>query len=201
MELAGTQEIRRDPAGVWASLNDSAVLQQCIPGCEAMLTDGENAYRVTVMAAVGPVKTRFTGRLLLSDVRPQEGYTLTFEGTGGAAGFAKGGATVSLAPTAGGTMLSYSANAKVGGKLAQVGSRLIDGVAAKMSTEFFARFKEVVEVPVPGSVPVAQGDPAATIGPDATGRDRWSRSTMAIGASIACAVVIAMFWYFSRGGH
>ena len=198
MELAGTQEIRRDPAGVWASLNAAAVLQQCIPGCEELLPDGEYAYRVAVIAAVGPVKARFSGKLLLSDVRPEEGYTLTFEGSGGAAGFAKGGATVSLVPTAGGTILSYSANAKVSGKLAQVGSRLIDGVAAKMSAEFFARFKAVVEMPVSGSVPVAQEAHDATIGP-ASVRDRWSRSTLAIGASITCAAVIAMFWYFSRG--
>ena len=174
------------------------MLQQCIPGCEELLLDGENAYRVAVIAAVGPVKARFSGKLLLSDIRPLEGYTLTFEGTGGAAGFAKGSATVSLVPTAVGTMLSYSANAKVSGKLAQVGSRLIDGVAAKMSAEFFARFKEVVEVPVSGSVPVAQGAHDATIGP-ASVRDRWSRSMMAIGASIACAAVIAVFWYFPRG--
>lgn len=199
MELAGTQEIRRDPAGVWASLNDPAVLQQCIPGCEALLPDGENAYRVAVMAAVGPVKARFSGKLALSDIRPQEGYTLTFEGTGGAAGFAKGGATVLLAPSAEGTLLSYSANAKVGGKLAQVGSRLIDGVAAKMSADFFARFKQVVEVPVPATVAAPAAEVVAAAGGNAPIPTRSSSSPLAIGVSLACAAAIALVWYLYRG--
>ena len=200
MELAGTQEIRRDRAGVWASLNDPAVLQQCIPGCESLLPDGDDAYRVAVMAAVGPVKARFSGKLALSVVRPQEGYTLTFEGAGGAAGFAKGGAVVSLVPSAGGTILSYSVNAKVGGKLAQIGSRLIDGVAAKMSGEFFARFKEVVEVTVPVAATVAEPAPVPAVATvaEANVPVRSSLSLIAIGALIACAAAITMFWYRSR---
>lgn len=196
MELAGTQEIRRDPAGVWASLNDPAVLQQCIPGCEALLPDGENAYRVAVLATVGPVKARFSGKLALSDIRPQEGYTLTFEGTGGAAGFAKGGATVLLAPSAYGTMLSYTANAKVGGKLAQVGARLIDGVAAKMSTEFFTRFKHVVEMPVVVTAP-APAESVAMPAKASLPTRSWP-SPIAMGASFAGAAAIALFLYFFR---
>jgi hypothetical protein len=199
MELAGTQEIRRDPAGVWAALNDPDVLQQCIPGCEALLPDGENAYRVAVMAAVGPVKARFSGKLALSDIRPQEGYTLTFEGTGGAAGFARGGATVLLAAGAEGTRLSYSAQAKVGGKLAQVGSRLIDGVAAKMSAEFFARFKQVVEMPVAAAVAAPAESAAAARSASVPARSAASRSPIAIGVSFACAAAIGLFWYLSRG--
>ena len=145
MELKGTQQIRRERAGVWTALNDPAVLQQCIPGCESLTADGDDSYQIIVAAAVGPVKARFKGKLLLTDIREQHGYSLAFEGSGGAAGFGKGGAIVALEPAGLGTLLTYEANAKVGGKLAQIGSRLIDGVAAKMAEEFFSRFKATVE--------------------------------------------------------
>jgi carbon monoxide dehydrogenase subunit G len=145
VELTGTQQIRRECAGVWSALNDPDVLQQCIPGCESLTQDGENSYRIVILVAVGPVKARFNGKLTLADIREQQGYSLSFEGSGGAAGFGKGGAAVSLKPLADGTQLTYEANAKVGGKLAQVGSRLIDAVAAKMADEFFGRFKGAVE--------------------------------------------------------
>jgi carbon monoxide dehydrogenase subunit G len=207
MELSGTQEIRRDLAGVWTSLNDPAVLQQCIPGCESLQPDGENGYRVVVMAAVGPVKARFNGKLSLSDIVPQQGYSLLFEGSGGAAGFAKGGATVSLAPGDGGTLLSYKAQAKVGGKLAQVGSRLIDGVAARMSAEFFARFKEAVELanPVPqASATAAAGAPAPAAAASALPAaaavaparpSRYAAMVLAVAGVLAVAVI----WYLARG--
>ena len=147
MELTGTQQIRRERAGVWSALNDPDILQQCIPGCESLTLDGENSYRIVILVAVGPVKARFNGKLTLEDIREQRGYSLSFEGSGGAAGFGKGGAAVSLEALADGTQLTYEANAKVGGKLAQVGSRLIDAVAAKMADDFFGRFKAAVEPP------------------------------------------------------
>jgi carbon monoxide dehydrogenase subunit G len=201
MELSGTQEIRRDLAGVWTSLNDPAVLQQCIPGCESLQPDGENGYRVVVMAAVGPVKARFNGKLSLSDIVPQQGYSLLFEGSGGAAGFAKGGATVSLAPGDGGTLLSYKAQAKVGGKLAQVGSRLIDGVAARMSAEFFARFKEAVELanPVPqASATAATAAASAVPAAAAVAPARPSRYAAMV-LAVAGVLAVAVIWYLARG--
>lgn len=135
MKLTGRHWSRCEPAGVWRALNDPEVLKQCVPGCEAMTQEGEGRYSVIMMAAVGPVKARFNGKLSLSDIREQEGYRLSFEGSGGVAGFGKGGAHVNLAAQDGGTLLNYQAKATVGGKLAQVGSRLIDGVAAKMAAD------------------------------------------------------------------
>jgi carbon monoxide dehydrogenase subunit G len=141
MELNGEQLVPMDPASVWAGLNDPDVLKAAIPGCEEIVKVGDDEYTLVLLAAVGPVKARFKGKLLLSNIRPPESYTLTFEGAGGAAGFGKGGADVSLMAVDEGTQLKYRANAQVGGKIAQVGSRLIEGVAAKMAAEFFVRFK------------------------------------------------------------
>jgi carbon monoxide dehydrogenase subunit G len=141
MELNGEQLVPMDPASVWAGLNDPDVLKAAIPGCEEIVKVGDDEYTLVLLAAVGPVKARFKGKLLLSNIRPPESYTLTFEGAGGAAGFGKGGADVLLIAVEEGTWLKYRANAQVGGKIAQVGSRLIEGVAAKMAAEFFVRFK------------------------------------------------------------
>lgn len=140
MELNGEQLVPLDPASVWAGLNDPGVLKAAIPGCEEIVKVGEDEYKLVLLAAVGPVKARFNGKLSLSNIRPPESYTLTFEGSGGAAGFGKGGADVSLMAVDCGTQLTYRASAQVGGKIAQVGSRLIEGVAAKMAGEFFTRF-------------------------------------------------------------
>jgi uncharacterized protein len=119
-----------------------------------------------MIAAVGPVKAKFNGKLLLSDLNPPNSYSLSFEGSGGAAGFGKGGAQVSLRPEGGGTRLSYSAKANVGGKLAQVGSRLIDGVAKKMADDFFVKFNQKLAGPaVPAPVEAAPAKPWKGIHP------------------------------------
>lgn len=191
MELTGSQQIRRDRAGVWAALNDPAVLQQCIPGCESMARDGDNGYAVAMTAAVGPVKARFNGKLALSDIRPEEGYALSFEGSGGAAGFGKGGAVVTLAPQDEGTLLVYRAQAKVGGKLAQVGARLIDGVAAKMAADFFERFKALVEQPTPEAEPAAEA-------PTRNVRGEGSRTSRRLAMLIAAVLAGAVVWYLLR---
>ena len=131
---------------VWAALNDPEMLRGCVPGCDAIEPDGENAYRITMAAKVGPVSAKFAGRMRLSDIDPPRGYTLSFEGQGGAAGFAKGEAKVTLAPEANGaaTALSYAVKAQVGGKIAQLGSRLVDGAAQKLADDFFGRFSDAV---------------------------------------------------------
>ena len=152
MEMTGEQLIPLPQQRVWEALNDPAILKACIPGCESIEKVSDTEYKVVMTAAIGPVKAKFNGKLLLADLNPPHSYSIAFEGSGGAAGFAKGGAQVSLSPEGRGTRLSYSAKASIGGKLAQVGSRLIDGVARKMSEDFFARFKQVV---APAGTPAA----------------------------------------------
>jgi carbon monoxide dehydrogenase subunit G len=149
MELTGEEMIAQPIQTVWDRLNDPAILKACISGCEEIVKVADNEYKVVLMAAVGPVKARFNGKLLLSDINPPISYSLIFEGTGGAAGFAKGGAQVWLSRDGPATKLAYNANAKIGGKIAQVGSRLIEGVARKIAAEFFARFNEIVAQQAP----------------------------------------------------
>ena len=144
MEMSGEQHISLPQQRVWEALNDPAILKDCIPGCESIDRVSDNEYKVAMTAAVGPVKAKFSGKLFLSDINPPNSYSLAFEGSGGAAGFGKGSAQVSLAPESGGTLLTYKAQASVGGKLAQIGSRLIDGVAKKMADDFFIRFNKTV---------------------------------------------------------
>ncbi|WNC89647.1 carbon monoxide dehydrogenase subunit G [Paraburkholderia sp. FT54] len=141
MELTETHTLPVSQQRTWDALNDTEILRACIPGCESIDPDGENAYVVALSAAVGPVKARFKGRMQLTDIEAPNSYSIVFEGQGGAAGFAKGNAHVSLeADGEAATKLSYTASAQVGGKLAQIGSRLVDGAARKIAGEFFKRF-------------------------------------------------------------
>ncbi len=141
MEMKGEQLIPASRQDVWDALNDPEALKACIPGCESIDPAGPNAYQVLMVAKVGPVSAKFKGKLTLSDVKPPESYSIAFEGQGGAAGFAKGGAKVMLSPEdKGQTKLAYDVTANVGGKLAQIGSRLVDAAARKVADDFFARF-------------------------------------------------------------
>lgn len=144
MEMTGEQRIALAQQKVWEALNDPEILKACIPGCETIEKVSDTEFKVAMVAAVGPVKARFNGKLLLGDLDPPNSYSLAFEGTGGVAGFGKGTAHVSLRAEGGETLLVYTAHATVGGKLAQIGSRLIDGVAKRMSDEFFTRFNQTV---------------------------------------------------------
>ncbi len=158
MDMTGESRIPAPRQRVWEALNDPEILRQSIPGCEEIekLSDTEMTAKVT--AKVGPVKARFGGKVTLSDLDPPNGYKITGEGNGGAAGFAKGGATVRLSDDGAGTLLSYTVEAHVGGKLAQIGSRLIDATARKMADDFFARFSEVVGG---AAAPAAAAEPSA----------------------------------------
>lgn len=147
MQLTGEELIAQPLGAVWEGLNNPQVLKACISGCEEIASVAENEYKVVLLAAVGPVKARFNGKLLLADIKPLESYSLTFEGAGGAAGFAKGKAQVRLTAADAGTLLAYSSDAQIGGKIAQVGSRLIEGVARKITAEFFTKFNEIVSAP------------------------------------------------------
>ncbi|GAB7526905.1 CoxG family protein [Paraburkholderia sp. 2C] len=145
MELTESYKLPVSQQRAWEALNDTDVLRASIPGCESIDADGENAYALSMSASVGPVKARFKGRMLLTDIDAPHTYTIVFEGQGGAAGFGKGNAQVTLEPDGDdATTLSYTASAQVGGKLAQIGSRLVDGAARKIAGEFFKRFSAQV---------------------------------------------------------
>jgi carbon monoxide dehydrogenase subunit G len=144
MEMTGEQLIPQSQEVTWKALNDTQVLKACIPGCESIEQTGDNEYQIVMTAKVGPVSAKFKGKMTLADIVAPLSYRITFEGQGGVAGFAKGEASVNLSPQEGGTKLAYAANAMIGGKLAQVGSRLIDGVAKKIAGEFFAKFNQQV---------------------------------------------------------
>lgn len=145
MEMQGEYKIPAPREVVWEALNDPNVLSACIPGCKSLEKTGENGFAATVQTKVGPVKATFKGEVTLSDIDPPNGYRIFGEGKGGAAGFAKGGATVTLQEDGDGTLLSYTVDANVGGKLAQIGSRLIDSTSKKLAGEFFDAFVEAVQ--------------------------------------------------------
>lgn len=147
MQMQGERVIGADRATVWVALNDPEVLKACIPGCQELEKTSDTSFEATVVQKVGPVKATFKGAVALSDIDPERSYRISGEGKGGAAGFASGGADVRLEDTEGGTKLSYEVEAKVGGKLAQIGSRLIDGFAKKLADQFFDRFRDAVEGP------------------------------------------------------
>lgn len=145
MELNGEQLIPASQQRTWDCLNDPEVLKACIPGCETLERTDDGGFTATLALRIGPVSARFKGKLQLSDVQAPDRYTMHFDGQGGMAGFGKGSAQVQLVPAAGGTQLNYAAKAQVGGKLAQVGSRLVDAAAAKITNDFFNAFNARVQ--------------------------------------------------------
>ena len=147
MEMQGSRHLGVTQQQAWDALNDPEVLKVCIPGCDKVEATGENQYAIGMAVKIGPVSARFNGKILLSDVQPPASYTLHFEGQGGPAGFGKGHAKVNLAPGLDGTgcELNYTAQAQVGGKIAQVGQRLVDGVAKSMAEDFFKRFDDEMQ--------------------------------------------------------
>ncbi|RDD63868.1 CoxG family protein [Ferruginivarius sediminum] len=162
MEMSGEQQIAAPRQTVWEALNDPEILKQCIPGCQHIEKSGDNAFNAKVKAKVGPVNATFSGRVTLSDLNPPESYTISGEGTGGAAGFAKGGAHVKLEDQGDSTLLKYDVDAQVGGKLAQLGQRLIKSTANKYARQFFEKFTEVVGKPEAAKAPAeAEAKPEA----------------------------------------
>ena len=144
MTMNGEVVLPADKAAVWAALNDPETLKACIPGCESLEKTSDTEFKAVAKVAIGPVKATFKGAVQLSDLDPPNGYTIGGEGQGGIAGFAKGGAKVRLEEVPEGTRLAYDVDAQVGGKIAQLGGRLINGVAKKYADEFFANFAKVL---------------------------------------------------------
>jgi carbon monoxide dehydrogenase subunit G len=145
MTMNGEVQLAAPRDVVWTKLNDPEVLKACIPGCEELERTEDNGFRAVAKMKVGPVSARFKGKVTLSDLDPPNGYKISGEGEGGVAGFAKGGATVGLTDADGGTLLKYDVEAQIGGKLAQLGQRLINGSAKKLADEFFANFAKAVQ--------------------------------------------------------
>lgn len=211
MEIQGEKILQVPRGDVWRALNDPAVLQRCVPGCDTFEADGDNKYKVAMQAAVGPVRARFAGKLQLRDVVAPTSYALSFEGSGGVAGFGKGTAQVVLEDADQGTRLRYVAQAQVGGRLAQVGARLIDGVTKRMADDFFSRFVRELgtqgEVPAgqlktatatPGEVTVAEPVPAPVRAPVTVAHATPSNQIAVIAAAVsataaAVAVLAAVF--------
>ncbi|MBU3720935.1 MAG: carbon monoxide dehydrogenase subunit G [Burkholderiaceae bacterium] len=193
MEIKGEENIRASVQTVWDGLNSTDVLLKSIPGCEEIQRTADNELQAKVMIKLGPVKARFSGKVTMTNVQPLKGYTLNFEGSGGAAGFAKGSADVSLQEADGGTLLTYVANASVGGKLGQIGSRLIEGSAKKLSSEFFAAFAETV---APGHRDRAEQTsadaPPSSDGPAASPKARSEQGSSRMWVAIAAAVVVVI---------
>ena len=144
MTMSGEVQLPAPPEVVWAKLNDPEVLKASIPGCESPEKLSDTEFQAVAVTKIGPVKAKFKGKVRLSDLDPPKGYRISGEGDGGVAGFAKGGAVVTLTPAESGTKLSYQVDAQIGGKLAQLGQRLVNGAAKKMADQFFAKFAATV---------------------------------------------------------
>ena len=189
MELQGERLIPATQDKTWAALNDPAVLKACITGCESLERTGDDAYAALVAVKVGPVSARFKGNLKLSNVQAPDSYTINFDGQGGVAGFGKGSADVTLLPEGAATRLKYLAKATVGGKMAQVGSRLIDAAAAKVAEDFFKAF-EAQLAPAPVAAPADTGQvpmPADT-----------PKNNRALWIGIGVLVVLLLWYWLSR---
>lgn len=205
MDMQGSRELAASREQAWEALNDPEVLKACIPGCDKVEASGDNQYTIGMGVKVGPVSARFAGKIFLEDVQPPSSYTLRFEGQGGAAGFGKGTARVRLEPRDPGCELQYTVNAQVGGRIAQVGQRLIDGVARSMAEDFFKRFDAELQrrhpvaaaaaSPDPTMVSApAQPDPAVVGAATATARASLPAWVWVVGA----VVVLAVGWWLLR---
>jgi carbon monoxide dehydrogenase subunit G len=158
MDMVGERLIAAPKQDVWNALNDPDVLRQSIPGAQEVVKVSDTEFSAKVTQKIGPIQARFSGTVTLSDMDPPNGYTLSGQGQGGAAGFAKGGATVTLEEAEGGTLLKYDVKANVGGKMAQLGARLIEGTATKLADQFFNDFKSAVEAST-AAAPAAGAEP------------------------------------------
>lgn len=190
MEMQGKRQLAITQQQAWDALNDPAVLKLCIPGCEKIEATGDNQYSMAVALKIGPLAAKFAGKIALSDINPPQSYTIAFEGQGGPAGFGKGSANVQLTPNADGHELAYTVQASVGGKIAQVGQRLIDGVAKSMAEDFFKRFDDEMQRQHPEAYAqkALVGAPSAVASSPAGGIPWWAWAVLG-------AAVIALYLF------
>lgn len=188
MQITGDTIINAPREAVWRALNDPDVLRQCIPGCESLEQVSDTQFKATVATKIGPMSTRFNGAVTLADLDPPNGYTISGSGSGGVAGNAKGGAKVRLEPVPEGTRLAYDVDVQVTGKLAQLGSRLIEGVAKMLSAQFFEKFGAIV---AQEAAPTADAAPVA-VKSAGSGLPRWA---VIAGAAL---LTIAVYYFIRR---
>jgi uncharacterized protein len=212
MEMTSEFRIPAPRERVWQGLNDPEILKQSIPGCQTIEKVSDTEFTAKVVAKVGPVKATFSGKVTLSDLDPPKGYTITGEGTGGVAGFAKGSAKVNLDDDGAATVLHYAVQAHVGGKLAQIGSRLIDATSRKMAEDFFERFAAVVAPEQAGSplplAAAAEAEPVARAAAEPVPAEREIAPTAGAGRRLPpavwvtglTAIIALVLYYFTRGG-
>lgn len=193
MDMQGSRSLAVTQQQAWEALNDPEMLKACIPGCEKFELTEPNTYAVTTAIKIGPVAARFSGRVTLSDIVPPTSYKIGFDAQGGVAGFGKGEAAVQLAPAATGCELSYTVHSTVGGKIAQLGQRLIDGAAKSLAEDFFRRFDEALQARYPSAAAPATDSTALQPMPKAGGG-------MPIWAWAAIAVVVAAVIYMATKG-
>jgi carbon monoxide dehydrogenase subunit G len=196
MEIKGEYRIAAPREKVFAALNDPSVLQACIPGCESLEKVSDTEMAAKVRLRIGPVSANFSGKVTLSDIDPPNGYKISGEGQGGVAGFAKGGAVVTLREEGSETVLDYNADAQVGGKIAQVGARLITGTARKLADEFFGKFATLINNPSPAAVAgvasAAEGPPILPpVRSDSAQRGYRHWFVIAAGATVLVLVFLA----------
>ena len=191
MDMQASRQLAVTQQQAWDALNDPEVLKVCIPGCDKVEATGPDQFAVGVALKIGPVSAKFAGKISLGEMNPPNSYTLTFDGQGGAAGFGKGSAKVSLTPNEGGCELAYTVHAQVGGKVAQLGQRLVDGAAKSMAEDFFKRFDEEMQRRYPPAAvavaPVAEPEAIATTG-----------SKVPVWVWVVGVAVLAAVWWFSR---
>ena len=193
MDLTGEYRINAPREKVWDALNDPEILKQCIDGCEELNKDSDTQFSAKVTMKIGPVKAKFTGKVTLSDINPPEGYTISGEGQGGVAGFAKGGAEVKLTEDGSETVLTYSAKAEVGGKLASVGSRLVEGVAKKTADDFFGKFSAIVGDDAEAAPEADAEAPVAPPAAPAKAEGGLSPMVWGVGLIVVIGVIVLVF--------
>ncbi len=202
MDIQGTRPLAITQQQAWDALNDPEVLKACIAGCERMELTGEQQYAVGMAVKIGPVSAKFSGKITLSDINPPSSYTLTFDGQGGAAGFGKGKAQVTLAPqNAGqdaGCLLQYTVAAQIGGKLAQVGQRLVEGAAKSMADDFFKRFEAEMQKRYPPA-PAAEGTAAGAVAaPPAAQAPAGNGPSRLLWVGGAVVLALLALWFLRR---
>lgn len=203
MKLTGENKINASPEEVWRALNDPEILKKCIPGCDTLDKLSETAFKATVTTKIGPVQAKFNGEVELQDLDPPNGYTISGKGSGGVAGNARGAAKVKLEKEGDGTKLSYDVDAQVTGKLAQLGSRLIDSTAKMLAGQFFNKFEQLVSKPAEAApaAPVATAEaaakPAATPAAHTPAGDAQPASSKGIPAWVWAVVISACIVLFS----